>query len=133
MRPGSRGSPETTPRPATPRSPLRASRTAPALRPAAPRAATPPEQEAGVEDHELRAGRLGDPGRVVEHPDGHVQLLAALGVAHEARDRGVHAQHDPLRTGELAEPPGEVVVHPEPLLEVDLARRIAALDERLDR
>jgi hypothetical protein len=92
-----------------------------------------PEQKAGMEDDELRAGRLRDPGRVVEHPDRHVQLLAALGVAHEAGDRRVDAEDDAPRAGELAEPRRERVVHPEPLLEVDLAGGVAALDEELDR
>ena len=61
------------------------------------------EQEPGVEDDELGARRLRDPGRVVEHPDRHVQLLAALGVAHEAGDRRVHREHDPVLARELAE------------------------------
>ena len=43
------------------------------------------EQEAGVEDDDLGAGGLRDPGRVVEHPERHLELLAALGVAHERR------------------------------------------------
>ena len=62
-----------------------------------------PEQEAGVEDDDLGAGGLRDPGRVVEHADRHVQLLAALGVAHEAGDRRVHREHDAVLPRELAE------------------------------
>ena len=92
-----------------------------------------PEQEARVEDDHLRAGRLGDPGRVVEHADRHVQLLAALGVPHEAGDRRMHRQRDVMLRGELAEPLGELVVHPEPSLEVDLAGREPALEQRVDR
>ena len=78
-----------------------------------------------MEDDHLGARGLRDPGRVVEHPDRHVQLLAALGVAHEAGDRRVHREHDVVLARELAEPRGEVVVHPEAALEVDLARRVA--------
>ena len=65
--------------------------------------ARPAEQEAGVEDDDLGAGRLRDAGRVVEHPDRHVQLLAALGVAHEAGDRRVHRERDVALARELAE------------------------------
>ena len=52
------------------------------------------EQEAGVEDDRLGPRGPRDAGRVVEHPDGHVQLLAALGVAHEAGDRRVDGEDD---------------------------------------
>jgi len=83
--------------------------------------ARPFEQETRMAEHELRAGRLGDPCRVVEHPGRHVQLLAALRVAHEARDRRVHRQDDLRLARELAELRGPVVVHPELALEVDLA------------
>ena len=61
------------------------------------------EQEARVEDDDLGARRLGDPGRVVEHPDRHVQLLAALGVAHEPGDRRVHREDDAVLARQLAE------------------------------
>ena len=56
--------------------------------------ARPAEQEAGVEHDDLGAGSLRDAGRVVEHPERHVQLLAALGVAHEAGDRRMQRQRD---------------------------------------
>ena len=52
------------------------------------------EQEAGVEDDELRAGGDRDAGRVVEHPDRHAVLLVALDVAHEPRERRVHREDD---------------------------------------
>ena len=42
-----------------------------------------PSRKPGWKTTSSRAARLRDPGRVVEHPDRHVQLLAALGVAHE--------------------------------------------------
>ena len=90
------------------------------------------EQEAGVEDDDLRAGRLRDAGRVVEHADGHVQLLAALRVAHEAGDRRVDGEDDAGIAGELAEALRPRVVHPEFSFEVDLAGGEAALLEQLD-
>ena len=92
-----------------------------------------PSRKPGMEDDDLGAGGLGDPGRVVEHPDRHVQLLAALGVAHEAGDRRVHRERDVVLPRELAEALGELVVHPEPSLEVDLARREPAREQRFDR
>ena len=52
------------------------------------------EQEAGMEDDRLGAGGLGDPGRVVEHPDRHALLLVALDVAHETGDRRVDREGD---------------------------------------
>ena len=91
------------------------------------------EQKAGMEDDELGAGRLGDPGGVVEHADRHVQLLAALGMAHEAGDRRVHGEDDVVVARQLAEPGGEVVVHPEPHGKVDLAGGVAALEQGFDR
>jgi len=51
------------------------------------RVAFPAEQVARVEHDDLRAGRLRDAGRVVEHPDRHIELFATFGMAHEARDR----------------------------------------------
>src|SRR6266516_2961824 len=69
---------------------------------------------------------------MVEHPDGHVQLLAALRVAHEARDRRVHGESDVVLARELAEALREAVVHPEATLEVDLARGEIPLQQRLD-
>ena len=92
----------------------------------------PPEQEAGMEDDRLGPARGGDAGRVVEHPDRHVVLLAELGVAHEAGERRVQREGDPGVPGRLAEPLGPRVVHPEAAREVDLDRGVAALDENRD-
>src|SRR3954465_12368413 len=78
------------------------------------------EQEAGMEDDDLGSARLCDPGGVIEHPDRHVQLLPALRVAHEARDRGMHREDDVGFPRQLAKPLGPRVVHPELPLEVDL-------------
>src|SRR5207244_289936 len=91
------------------------------------------EQEARVENDYLGARGLGDPSRVVEHPDGHVELLPALRVAHEPGDWRVDGERNPVLAGELAEPSREVVVHPELALEVDLAGGVAALEKQLDR
>jgi len=91
------------------------------------------EQEAGVEDDQLGAGRFRDPRRMVEHPGRHVQLLAALGVSHEAGDRRVHGERDSRLACQPAEPLREGVVHPELALEVDLAGRVAALLQEPDR
>ncbi len=86
-----------------------------------------------MEHDHLGARGLRDAGRVVEHPDGHVQLLAALRVTHERGQRRVDREDDPGLPGELAEPPGEVVVHPEPAREVDLAGVVAPLLQALER
>ena len=86
-----------------------------------------------MEDDGRRAGRDRDAGGVVEHADRHVQLLPALGVAHEAGDRRVHGEHDLAVAAEVAEALCERVVHPELALEVDLAGRHAALQQQLER
>ncbi len=88
------------------------------------------EQKAGMEDDQLGARRLRDPCGVVEHADRHVQLLAALGMAHEAGDRSVHREDDVVFGRQRAEAGGEVVVHPEAACEVDLASGVAPLDEQ---
>ena len=46
---------------------------------------------------------------------------------------GVHGERDVVLARELAEALGERIVHPEAALEVDLARRIAPLEQELDR
>ena len=87
-----------------------------------------------MEDHDLCAGLLRDPGGVIEHADGHVQLLPALGVAHEAGKRGVNGQGDVVLACKLAEARSAgLLVHPELALEVDLARAVAASTQELDR
>ena len=52
----------------------------------------PPEQEAGMEDDQPRAAGLGQPGGVVEHAERHLELLAAVGMAHEGGERRVHGE-----------------------------------------
>jgi hypothetical protein len=94
--------------------------------------ALPAEQEARMEDDRRGAARAREPGRVIEHPDGHPQLLAALGVADEGRDRRVDRQRDAGVGGDRAQAGRVVPVHPEAALEVDLARAVAALQEQLD-
>src|SRR5581483_1198222 len=85
-----------------------------------------------MEDDELGLAGDCDPGGVVEHADRHPLLLVALHVAEEGRDRRVHRQDDARVARDLAEPLRPGVVHPEPALEVDLARRVASCDEILD-
>jgi len=97
------------------------------------RLAFAPEQEAGMEDDHLGTAGLRDAGGMVEHADGHVELLAALGMPHEAGDRRVDGEDDARVVRELAEPLGPGVAHPELPLEVDLAGREAAPLEQLDR
>jgi len=52
------------------------------------------EEKAGVEDDQSRAARLREPRGVVEHAERHLELLAAVGVAHERRERRVHRERD---------------------------------------
>ena len=91
------------------------------------------EQEARVEDDRLGSRDLGDPRRVVEHPDRHRVLLVALDVTHEPGDRRVHRKRDPPAPSELPELLGPRVVHPEAAREVDLAGRVTALADQLHR
>src|SRR4051812_27198213 len=86
-----------------------------------------------MKNDELGARHLRDPGRVVEHPDRHSLLLVTLDVTHEARDRCVDGEHDPGLARNLPEALRPGIVHPELALEVDLAGRITALLEQLDR
>jgi len=97
------------------------------------RVALTAEEEAWVEDDDLCAGRLCDPGRMVEHPHGHIELFATFGMPHEARDRCVDGKGDVRIARELAEFLGPRVVHPELPLEVDLAGRVAAFLQERDR
>ena len=85
------------------------------------RSLRPAEEEAGVEHHDFGAGRLRDPRAMIEHPDRHALLLVALDVAHEAGDRRVHRERDLRLAGELPEPLGPRIAHPEAAFEVDLA------------
>jgi len=91
------------------------------------------EQKARVEDNQLGARGLRDPGRMVEHPDRHTLLLVAFDVTHEACNRRVYREHDPGVAGKAAETLRPGVVHPELAFEVDLAGRVAALPKQLDR
>jgi hypothetical protein len=92
------------------------------------------EEEARVEDDDLRAARRGDPGAPVERAEGRRPLAAArLEVADPAEERRVHRQRDVVLSRQLAEALGPGVVHPEPRLEVDLARVVPALEQELDR
>ncbi len=92
------------------------------------------EQEPRMEDDELGAARGGDAGASIERADRRGELAAArLDVAHEAEERRVHREGDSILRGELAEPFGERVVHPEPALEVDLTGCVAALAQKVDR
>ena len=63
--------------------------------------ATPPEEEAGVEDDELGAARRDDAGAPVERADGRRELSPArLEVAHESEQRRVHGERDVVLAGE---------------------------------
>jgi hypothetical protein len=89
------------------------------------------EQEAGVEDDRRGAARARHAGRVIEHADRHPQLLAALGVADEGRDRRVDRERDIRLPPKRAKAAGVVPVHPEAAREVDLAGGVAVLHEPL--
>jgi hypothetical protein len=90
------------------------------------------EQETGVEDDDLRTGSLCDAGGMVEHPDSHVELLATLGMPHEACDRCVDGEDDARVARQFAELLGPRIVHPELALEVDLAGGVATFLEQCD-
>src|SRR6266516_4031239 len=90
-----------------------------------------PEQEAGVEDDQLGAGGLREPGRVVEHAERHLELLLARDVAHERGERGVDREGDVVRMQRGGEVGGGVIVEPEAADEADLARPVAALRKSL--
>ena len=71
---------------------------------------------------------------MVEHPDRHLVLAApALDVTEKGGERRVDGEADCRLASDVAQTPGKVPVHPEPIAEVDLARVIAALDQLLDR
>ena len=95
--------------------------------------ASPAEQESRMEDDRRRAAGGGDPGAPVERADGGAPLPARrLEVAHEAEQRCVDGERDVALSRQLAEPAGEVVVHPEARLEVDLARVVPALAQEVE-
>ena len=92
------------------------------------------EQEARMEDDDLRPARRRDARASVESPHGRGELPAGgLQVAHEPEQGSVDRERDVGVARDLSEPLCERVVHPEPALEVDLARAVAALEDELER
>src|SRR5579871_664361 len=91
------------------------------------------EEEAGVEDDELRAAGFREPGGVVEHAECHLELLAAVGMAHERRERRVDGEHDVGRGCGRSEERRALVIEPEPAGEAELARAVAVGCERRER
>ncbi len=91
------------------------------------------EEVAGMEHNELGPGCLGDAGGVVEHTHRALVLRPSIDVAEERCKRRMDRENDPALRGELAQPHGELLLHPEATLEVELAGRVRALDEELDR
>ena len=91
------------------------------------------EQEPGMEDDELRTDGLGEARRVVEHPQRHLELLAAVGMAHEGSERGMHRERDVRADGSFPEQRGRLVVEPEAAHEPDLAGPVAVGHERRER
>src|ERR671923_642386 len=91
-----------------------------------------PEQIARVDHHDLRPALHRDAGGVVEHPDRHPVLLVLLRPPDDGEQGSVHRQDDSRLARKLAEAPGEVPIHPELALEVDLAGVIATLTQQLD-
>ena len=89
------------------------------------------EPEAGMDDDDLGAGSRGDARGTVERAE-RLLRLPLVGMAGEREERRVHGQRDVLLPCLRAEPLRPRVVHPEARLEVDLARRAAALDESRD-
>src|SRR3989442_1216813 len=91
------------------------------------------QRDAGVKDDDLGVAGGRDSGRVIEHADRHSLLLVSFEMAHEAGERSVDGEGDPGLSGELPELLRPRVVHPEAALEVDLAGRVAPVEEELDR
>ena len=120
----------TAPRDPSPRVARGACRAARRPRRSRPRGSRP-RRKPGMEDDELGAARRDDARAPVECADGRRELAPArLEVAHEAEERCVHGERDVVLARQLAEALRERVVHPEAALEVDLARGVAALEER---
>ena len=87
-----------------------------------------------MDHHRCGAACLGDARRMVEHPDRHLVLAAVrLDVTQKGGQRRVNRQADSRLASGLAQAPGEVPVHPEPIAEVDLARLVATVDQLLYR
>jgi hypothetical protein len=73
-----------------------------------------------MDDDQLRAGGLRETGGVVEHAERHVELLAAVGVAHERGQRRMDGQRDVGAVERFGELWRCVVVEPEAAREADL-------------
>ena len=86
--------------------------------------------EAGMDDDELCSCGRRDPGAPVQRAERLLRLLL-VGMAGEGEERRVHRERDLVLTGDLREPLGPRVVHPEPALEVELTGGIAALEQDL--
>ena len=91
------------------------------------------EQEARMEDDEPCATGLGEARGVVEHPERHLELLAAVDVAHERGERGVHRERDVRGVRGGAEQRRLLVVEPEPADEAEFAGVVAGVGELDDR
>lgn len=79
-----------------------------------------PQQEARVNDKDLRPGKYREPARVVEHAGRSLVFCAPLEVAEKGSDRRVHGERDIVVSGERAERTGELLAHPEASREVNL-------------
>src|SRR5262249_48309018 len=90
------------------------------------------QQEAGMEDDDLGADGLRHSRGVIQHPDRHAVLLAAVEVPEEGRDGRVDGGPDLAVRGQPADLGRPVPVHPETALEVDLTGRIAASNQQVD-
>ena len=85
-----------------------------------------------MDDDELGATGGGEPGAAVERAE-RLLRLPLVGVAGEGEERGVHGERDVVLARDLAEPLRPRVVQPEAALEVELAGRVAALEQELHR
>ena len=91
------------------------------------------EEEARMDDHGGGSRELGEPGRVVEHAHRAPVLGPAVKVAEEGGNRSVDGEGDAALARTLPERRGEVLVHPEPAREVELAGAEAGRGELRDR
>src|SRR4051812_12594576 len=95
-----------------------------------------PQQIAGMHDHELGADRGGNACRVVDHAERALALLLVLlEMPEDGGDGRVDGESDLVLLRELAEArrPFPFGLHPETALEIDLTRRVAALQKQLYR